>query len=288
MNRTARKRIVFDRPEHVVLFEALLSELPGRFSARVHAWALMGNHFHLLVDVPTDGLPRLMAWLTAQLARSVNQERGWDGPLFRGRYRNRVVLDDAYWRDVLAYLHLNPVRAGLVSNPDASVWTSHRFYAGLAPAPAWMTTEELLGAYGGAAIYRQTMQDIGRGDREVALTPERMWSRPDTQGAAMEPPTPTVRTLTTTEALAQIVALTGAVAEELTTIRMGRRGNPVRALAAWWLQRAAAQKREDVADLLGMSAGAAGAAAHRVRHDDGQLGIWRDALMQTWWGPMND
>ena len=162
MNRTARKRVVFDNPGHILLFEALLSELPGRFSARVHAWALMGNHFHLLVDVPTDGLPRLMAWLTAQLARAVNQERGWDGPLFRGRYRNRVVVDDAYWRDVLAYLHLNPVRAGLVSNPDASLWTSHRYYAGLARPPAWMTTEELLGVYGGAETYRLIIEDIVR------------------------------------------------------------------------------------------------------------------------------
>ncbi len=287
MNRTARKRVVFDNPGHILLFEALLSELPGRFSARVHAWALMGNHFHLLVDVPTDGLPRLMAWLTAQLARAVNQERGWDGPLFRGRYRNRVVLDDAYWRDVLAYLHLNPVRAGLVANPDSSLWTSHRYYAGLARPPAWMTTEELLGVYGGAETYRLIIEDIVRGEREVALTPERMWARPDTQGAAMAPPKPTVRTLTAAEALAQVAEVTGAPADELTTSRMGRRGNPARALASWWLQRAAAQHREDVADLLGMSAGAAGAAAHRVRHDDGQLGMWRDALMQGWWGPMN-
>ncbi len=286
MNRTARKRIVFETPEHIALFERLLAEVSGRFGARLHAWALMGNHFHLVVDAPGDRLAALMAWLTAHLARAINAEKGWDGPLFRGRYRNRVVLDDAYFRDVIAYVHLNPVQARLVAHPDNSVWTSHRFYTGQASAPAWMTTADLLAIHGDHQRYQRWMAEVVAGRRTLTIDADHVWTPAESGGAALAPPPPTVQALSAAAAFGQVAEITGIPLPELLTARRGRDGNPPRTLAAWWLTRAAGHQRADVATVLGMTPGAVGAAVHRVQHAEGQLAAWREALLLAWWGPM--
>ncbi len=288
MNRAARRQMVFDRPEYVAYFEQLLSELPGRFGARVHAWALMGNHFHLLIDVPKDRLPALMAWLSAALARKVNGANGWDGPLFKGRYRNRVVLDDAYWHDVLAYVHLNPVRAGMVAHPDDSGRTSHRFYSGQSKPPSWLTTDELLELYGGEMGYYEEIEQVLRGERvlEVMNDSTLLWAGPPTRGAALAPPTPAVTALEPATALAQVAQVTATKHEDLLAGRRGNVGNLPRTLAAWWLHRGAAQTQLRTGETLGMSPVAVASAVHRVVHGDGALAVWRDALLAEMWAPL--
>lgn len=289
MNRAARRQMVFDKPEFVAYFEQLLSELPGRFGARVHGWALMGNHFHLLIDVPEGRLPALMAWLSAALARKVNDVNGWDGPLFRGRYRNRVVLDDAYWHDVLAYVHLNPVRAGMVLHPDDSGRTSHRFYSGQAVAPSWLTTDEILDLYGGPMGYYAEIDQLLRGERTLDILADAtlVWAGPSTRGAALNPPAPAVCALDPVAALGQVTQLTASEGEQLLIGRRGAVGNLPRALAAWWLHRAAAQTRVQTAERLGMSVGGVASAVHRVAHADGELGGWRDVLLAERWAPLD-
>ncbi|GDX80158.1 transposase [Deltaproteobacteria bacterium] len=289
MNRAARRLMVFDKAEYVAYFEQLLSELPGRFGARVHAWALMGNHFHLLIDVPEGRLPALMAWLSAALARRVNDLNGWDGPLFRGRYRNRVVLDDAYWHDVLAYIHLNPVRAGMVDHPDDSGRTSHRFYSGQSAPPAWLTTHELLELYGGTIGYYEEIEQVLRGERTLDIMADAtlLWAGPSTRGAALRPPAPAVSALEPVEALGQVARLTASAAEQLLVEGRGHVGNLPRTLAAWWLHRAAAQSRIQTGERLGMTASGVASAVHRVVHAGGELGAWRDRLLEERWAPLN-
>lgn len=289
MNRAARRQMVFDKVEYVAYFEQLLSELPGRFGARVHAWALMGNHFHLLIDVPEGRLPALMAWLSAALARKVNDTNGWDGPLFKGRYRNRVVLDDAYWHDVLAYVHLNPVRAGMVAHPDDSGRTSHRFYSGQSRPPSWLTTEELLELYGGSIGYYEEIDQLVRGERTLELMSDTtlLWAGPSTRGGALRPPAPAVSALEPVAAMMRVAELTASDHEQLLTRRRGNVGNLPRTLAAWWLHRAAGQTRVQTAERLGMSVGGVASAVHRVVHAEGELAAWRDRLLEERWAPLD-
>lgn len=287
MNRTARRRRVFRDAADLDLFVRTLSQLPGRFGARVHAWALMGNHYHLLLDAPDGQLPRAMAWFGGTLARSMNAAHGLDGPLFRGRYLNRVVEDDGYWRHLLAYVHLNPL-GGRVGHPDQSAWSSHRAYAGLDPAPAWLCREELLGLYGSVDVYRATIDDLvaGRSKLPEVFDEALMWRPPSTTGSRLEPLPATVSTLSPDEALAQVAALCEVSREDLLRDRRGRIGNLPRALAAWWLGRSAMLSRAAVGELLGMSPLAVAGAANRIRRAEGQVAEWRDMLERRWWEPL--
>ena len=113
MNRGARREAIFLDQQTCVRFLALLGTLPGRFGVRVHGYALMPNHFHLMLESTRGNLSRAMQYLSGEFVRRANARRSWDGPIFKGRFRNRVVETDAYWRDLLCYLHLNPIRAHL-------------------------------------------------------------------------------------------------------------------------------------------------------------------------------
>ena len=289
MNRSSRRRAIFRDADDLSLFTHLLSELPPRFGARIHGYALMGNHYHLMLEVPRGNLSEALAWLNGELARRMNAAHGWDGPLFRGRFRNRVVMDEPYWRHLLLYNHMNPVRAGRVAHPDESGWTSHRAYAGLDAAPPWLSRDELLDLFGSGAQYREEIGGLVTGQRRLpeALSESLLWQVPDTAGSALVRVPATVSPPSAEEGLAAVAAQTGVSVERLLRPVKGRRGNAERALAAWWLMRACALGREGVGERLGMSASAVAGASHRVRvATEGPLVAWREALMAAWWGPM--
>lgn len=288
MNRAARRRHVFRDADDLALFTSLLSELPGRFATRVHGWALMGNHFHAMLEPPDGRLPAVMAWLDGELARKMNAAHRWDGPLFRGRYLNRVVLDDSYWRHLLAYLHMNPVAARRATHPEATTWTSHRAYVGLDPAPPWLYRDELLELYGSEALLREALDALatGRARLPEELSEDHLWRAPNTNGSRLERIPAVVTTLKPDEALRQVAAIADVTEASLRVVRTGRTGNPARALAAWWLGRAAAMTRAQIGEILKMSPLAVASSANRVRSASGELGAWRDALLAAWWGPM--
>lgn len=288
MNRSSRRRAVFRDDADLARFTGLLAELPGRFAAVVHGYALMSNHYHLMIEVPRGNLSPVLAWLNGALARAMNAAHGWDGALFRGRFRNRVVTDEPYWRHLLLYNHLYPVRAGKVAHPDESGWTSHRAYAGLCAAPPWLSRGPLLDLFGSEAQYREEIDALaaGRSRLPETLTEELLWKSPDTGSGALVQGSPTVSTLSEDEGLAEVAALTGVSVERLHRPMRGRRGNLERTLAAWWLMRAAARSRAQVGARLGMSPSAVAGASHRVRSaTDGPLVAWREALLAAWWGP---
>src|SRR5579883_3263070 len=95
----------------------LLAEATERFSLRIHAYVLMDNHFHLLLETPELNLSRSMQWLNVSYSVWFNRRHQRAGHLFQGRFKSVVVEDDAGWQEVARYIHLNPVRvAGLGLN----------------------------------------------------------------------------------------------------------------------------------------------------------------------------
>ena len=95
-------------------FLELLGELGERFGARVHAYVLMDNHFHLLPETPEANLSRAMQWLNVSYSVWFNRRHDRAGHLLQGRFKASIVEDDAGWQEVARYVHLNPVRvAGL-------------------------------------------------------------------------------------------------------------------------------------------------------------------------------
>jgi REP element-mobilizing transposase RayT len=92
------------------------------------AWAVMPNHLHLLVVQGAQPLSVPMQLMLRRIAHLVKQRDALTGHVFQGRYREHACLDPSYLRNAIAYIHLNPVRAGLCGSTAGYEWTSHRHY----------------------------------------------------------------------------------------------------------------------------------------------------------------
>ena len=143
MNRGARGENVFLDESYCSQFLLLMSRAVERYGIRVHGFAIMPNHFHLMVESVEGNLGEAMKYVTSQYGFFLNAEMGWDGQVFRGRYKNKPVYLEQHWIYLLAYLHLNPVRARLVHEPEDALWTSHQAYLGRGRGLDWLTTEDL-------------------------------------------------------------------------------------------------------------------------------------------------
>lgn len=252
MNRGARREPIFPDAPARELFLKLLAELPERFGVRVHGYALMSNHYHLLVETPRANLSRAMQHLGAQFTGLRNRHYpDWDGPLFRGRFKNRLVEEEAYWLHLLAYVHLNPVVAGLASSLDTSRWTSHRAYVGLEPRPPWLHIDELMDLFGGVEAYREYAAEMLQGHETgpEGFDPDELWTPAPTAGLPQPRPEPAP----VMEALSAVCAVTGVGRAALTVSARGATGNPARWLAAWWLERAAGLTHREIGRILGAS-----------------------------------
>jgi REP element-mobilizing transposase RayT len=127
-------------------FYELLEEGTRRFGHRIHAFCLMKNHVHLLVQVGTVPLSKIMQNIAFRYTASVNARYRRSGHLFQGRYKAILVDADTYLLELVRYIHLNPVRSGLVRDPSDYRWSSHHIYLGARKCP-WLTTEWVLGMF---------------------------------------------------------------------------------------------------------------------------------------------
>ena len=109
----------------------LLDDNARQFEVAIHAYVLMSNHFHLLVTPQTsDGLPQMMQAVGRRYVRYFNDSQQRSGTLWEGRYRSTLIQTDRYLLACMAYIDLNPVRAGLVAQAADYPWTSHGHYIG--------------------------------------------------------------------------------------------------------------------------------------------------------------
>jgi REP element-mobilizing transposase RayT len=126
------------------LFEQILAGSLERWSARLHAYCWMTNHVHMLIQVSDAPLGRIILRTASAYARRVQFRLATTGHLFERRFHAVLVDTDAYLLTLLCYIHLNPVRAGLVREPGLYPWSSHRDYLGARSQP-WLTTRFALG-----------------------------------------------------------------------------------------------------------------------------------------------
>jgi REP element-mobilizing transposase RayT len=152
MNRGARRLPVYGDDGDRHAFLSLLGDAVTRHGVRLHAYALMPNHFHLLVEAEVPDLSAMMKRLTGPYAQRFNVKYGYDGPLFRSRYRSKPVHDDVHLAATLRYIHRNPIAEGKVT-PESFRWTSHPAYADDDRRPRWLTTASLLERFQSRAAY---------------------------------------------------------------------------------------------------------------------------------------
>ena len=134
-NRLARGERVLEDERHAARFVRLLREVARRDELKVMAWCLMSNHYHLALRAGPVPLDRSLRSLQQRVTRGVNLERQVWGPLWQGRYRAKLVADDRYFDQLLLYIHLNPVVAGLVDDPAEHRWSGHRELLGRVREP---------------------------------------------------------------------------------------------------------------------------------------------------------
>jgi len=148
MNRGRNRQKIFLSDKHYQKFLFLLKDCAERWQLEIHAFSLMPNHYHLLIQTPHGNLARVMRHVNGLYTQWFNRHHHCDGTLFRGRYKAIVVDEDAYLVELLRYIHMNPVKAGLVSQPEQHKWSGHRGYVKNLKSLEWLTTHRLMGYFG--------------------------------------------------------------------------------------------------------------------------------------------
>jgi len=185
-SRGQERQTIFRDDRDRTHFLELLGTTVERYQVRIHAYVLMTNHYHLIVETPEANLSRAMQWLNVSYGVWFNRRHGRIGHLMQGRFK-AIILENAGWGlEMSIYVHLNPVRvaglglskperkaesAGLSAPPSREmvsrrlevlrgyVWSSYRAYAGYGKAPLWLERKTLLQRAGkGGESYRQLVE----------------------------------------------------------------------------------------------------------------------------------
>lgn len=154
MNRGDRREAIFKDDKDHQIFLQTLAQACEKTGWQVHAWCLMGNHFHLVIETPQPNLVAGMKWFLGTYTARFNRRHKFFGHLFSGRYKALAVdgSGSGYLRTVCDYVHLNPVRAQMLKERQslgAYPWSSFNDYL-KAPKrrPGWLRVDRLLGEMG--------------------------------------------------------------------------------------------------------------------------------------------
>jgi REP element-mobilizing transposase RayT len=192
--RGAERKPIFRNDTDRRHFLEAVAEMVGRFRVRLHCFVLMGNHYHLLLELREPNLSRAVQWLNVSYSVWFNRRHGRSGHLFQGRFKSVAVSPEEWGLALSRYVHLNPVRiqrsglgradrqahrVGLSPAPEAGAaqqrirllrayrWSSYRSYIGLGPTPAWLECGTVLALGGGAKAeqrrrYREYVETAAR------------------------------------------------------------------------------------------------------------------------------
>jgi REP element-mobilizing transposase RayT len=129
--RVARSEPVFDDRDLAEYWIDALALVGGQHHLTILAWCLMANHYHLVVQTGVDPLWKPMARFQVRVAKEHNRRRNVNGHLWQSRYKARIVTEQAYLNHLFAYVHLNPVAAGIVDDPADYPYSGHRAMIGI-------------------------------------------------------------------------------------------------------------------------------------------------------------
>jgi len=128
-------------------WESLIEEGLNVHRHRIHAYCWMTNHVHMAIQCHERPLSGFMRFIASQYARSTNKKMSRTGHLFERRHRAILVQADSYLKELIRYIHLNPLRAGMVETLADYQWCSHQAYLTGSP-PSWLTLDWVLSAFG--------------------------------------------------------------------------------------------------------------------------------------------
>ena len=143
-----------DRRENIYFCDAdrwawleLLGKVCERFNWMCHAWCQMSNHYHIVVETVEGNLSQGMRQLNGVYTQHINSAYQRVGHVFQGRYKSILVEKESYLLELARYVVLNPVRAGMVDDPQQWPWSSYAAMTGEKQAPPWLQTDWILGQF---------------------------------------------------------------------------------------------------------------------------------------------
>lgn len=168
MNRGRGRQWIYpDRPYYQDYLQCL-DEAHRRFGIEVHAYCLMGNHYHLLLKTPRGNISRAMRHIDGVYTQRHNRRKRTDGSLFRGRYKAIVIDAGRYLLQVSRYIHRNPVelKKPLVCDLSTYRWSSYAAYVKRGSAPEWLYRDAVYGELGSHQKYRAYYKYVEDGNDE--------------------------------------------------------------------------------------------------------------------------
>lgn len=139
INRGRNKENIFHNEYDFRLFLKIIEKTCKKFDAVIHAYCLMSNHYHLLIETPKGNLQNIMHNIGTMYVQKYNFFRACDGSLFKGRYKAIIIDSESYLLELNRYIHNNPKL--LVKKLEDYKWSSYPAYIKSAKAPFWLNTE---------------------------------------------------------------------------------------------------------------------------------------------------
>ena len=164
------RQLLFETPDDYRVFLETLAECVARYRWQVLSYCLLPNHLHVLVQTPDANLSLGMRRLTGSYARQFNIAHDRSGHVFQGRFGSRLLEDEKHLHAALAYIALNPVRAGLSATPQDWIWSSHAELAGVRRPSRLIARAEVLDRF--AARPATARARYGRMVAAIANEPE--------------------------------------------------------------------------------------------------------------------
>ena len=147
-SRGNARQPIFKDDKDCETFVNLTGSVVDHYGWLCHAYCLMDNHYHLLIETPDGNLSQGMRQLNGIYTQRFNQRHGRVGHVFQGRFKAILVDKENYLLELCRYVVLNPVRAGMVRYPGRYKWSSYRATAGLVKSPSFLTTDWVLSQFG--------------------------------------------------------------------------------------------------------------------------------------------
>lgn len=152
-SRGDRREPIYEDDEDRLCFVSILNDVIAQMNWLCHAYCLMTNHYHLIIETPDGNLAKGMRQLNGVFTQSSNRRHHRSGHLFQGRYKSILVDKNAYLLELTRYVVLNPVRAGMVRQAQDWPWSSYRAMMGLEAPLEGLQTDALLALF---SKYRAT------------------------------------------------------------------------------------------------------------------------------------
>jgi len=282
-----------DEDRHVFL--ALLAQAIERYRLILHAYILMDNHYHLLLETTEANLSLAMRHLNGGYTTYFNRSHNRIGHLFQGRYKAILVEKESYLLELSRYIHLNPIRAKMKFKLDQYPWSSYQDYIGSRKVPAWLNREPVLKSmnertYRAQSAYKNFVEE---GIREGVERPwENLMAQVVLGGEAFvrsiqarlkgkkDREVPSLRQLAerpSWEAIARKVEEVGAKWEAL---RTGRRSDPKRAVMIYLGRERGGMSLKDLGKRVGLKESSVSQTAGRVSRLRQENKEWERALVK--------